>query len=628
MMKKLLLLTLSIATGFSLYSQKPQLPENWRSLSVEMEKAQPTRGLGENTSSVVMSPTRTALDVNEESIGISQYDLQTNTAIENRVFRHDDGTMAAVWTMGLDGAPSFPGRGTGYNYFDGSSWGEHPGERVENERCGWPNYSSLGDDGEIIISHTGIELKISTRENKGMGDWDYSTHDGPEGYDLIWPRMTTIDNTIHLVGNLPNETNGGTIYEGLDGAITYSRSTDGGETWVDDNILLPGMTSDEYIGFTADSYTWASNGSTIALVVASNWYGHDLFYLKSEDNGETWAKTVVWENPYNMETYEDIITEDTLWAPDGSIGCDIDSEGNVHIAFGLSWVLKEETGPESGYNYFPFAEGIVYWNETMDPFIDEENQHEALSYDNLVEDETLVGWLPDVNGNGEIDIETTEEMYAYRTIGSSTMPSLTINDNNDVFLFYSTMREDLFSGTYYYRHVYARAKSGSSNNWIGDPFDVTGGDLHFFDECIFPQAANMLPGDDMIYVMYMKDNAPGLAFSEDHDWVDNTMVMAEVAVFDVSNEDNLNTISNNMVSQNFPNPFKNLSSVKVKLAEDANLKLEVINQVGQTVRCIDEGFTKKGVHTLQIDGRNLKPGMYIYKVIINEEIITNKMLVE
>jgi hypothetical protein len=138
----------------------------------------------------------------------------------------------------------------------------------------------------------------------------------------------------------------------------------------------------------------------------------------------------------------------------------------------------------------------------------------------------------------------------------------------------------------------------------------------------------MLPGDDMIYVMYMKDNAPGLAFSEDHDWVDNTMVMAEVAVFDVSNEDNLNTISNNMVSQNFPNPFKNLSSVKVKLAEDANLKLEVINQVGQTVRCIDEGFTKKGVHTLQIDGRNLKPGMYIYKVIINEEIITNKMLVE
>ncbi|HKK10242.1 MAG TPA: hypothetical protein VJ939_05365, partial [Bacteroidales bacterium] len=278
-MKKVLLLTLALGFGFSLLAQKANLSQEAKEFSVKVSASDVIRDLGSNTSSDMMPYTNNRFSIEETQVGLSQYDLQSNAALANRAHRYEDGSMAYVWTMGLDDAPSFPDRGAGYNYFDGSEWGPVPDERVEDERVGWPNYAPLGENGEIIVSHTGTVLKISTRENKGSGDWSYQTFEGPEGHDILWPRLTTNGNTIHLVGALPNETNGGTIYEGLDGALVYSRSTDGGDTWVDENILLPGLTSDDVASVNADDYIFAARGDVIALLVTGTW--NDLILVKS-----------------------------------------------------------------------------------------------------------------------------------------------------------------------------------------------------------------------------------------------------------------------------------------------------------------------------------------------------------
>ncbi|OQX78701.1 MAG: hypothetical protein B6D61_04945, partial [Bacteroidetes bacterium 4484_249] len=72
----------------------------------------------------------------EEIIGNTYYDLQTNTSCQNRFYVYDDGTMGATWTFGID-YPGFSGdRGTGYNYFDGENWGSYPVERIESLRTG------------------------------------------------------------------------------------------------------------------------------------------------------------------------------------------------------------------------------------------------------------------------------------------------------------------------------------------------------------------------------------------------------------------------------------------------------------------------------------------------------------
>jgi hypothetical protein len=85
------------------------------------------------------------------------YDLQTNSTVANRFVVWDDGTMAAVCTRGVEspGGFAFPDRGTGYNYFDGSSWGPKPSTRIESKKAGWPSITKWGANGEFVVSHQG-----------------------------------------------------------------------------------------------------------------------------------------------------------------------------------------------------------------------------------------------------------------------------------------------------------------------------------------------------------------------------------------------------------------------------------------------------------------------------------------
>jgi len=141
----------------------------------------------------------------EEIIGNTFYDLQTNSSMQNRIHIYPDGTMAGVWTLGFD-FPSFAGdRGTGYNYYDGTAWGPYPTERIESDRTGWPCYAPYGENGEIILAHNwtatggGDGLFYNIREEKGTGDWTEYLFQGPTGNeDLAWPRMTTtgVNNSV------------------------------------------------------------------------------------------------------------------------------------------------------------------------------------------------------------------------------------------------------------------------------------------------------------------------------------------------------------------------------------------------------------------------------------------------
>ncbi|MBN3036696.1 MAG: hypothetical protein JW861_14015, partial [Bacteroidales bacterium] len=79
----------------------------------------------------------------EEQIGTTRYDHQANGTLSNRITMFDDGAIGAVWTMGFQ-EPSFPDRGTGYNYSDGTSWGPLPTQRIESVRTGWPTYAQAG----------------------------------------------------------------------------------------------------------------------------------------------------------------------------------------------------------------------------------------------------------------------------------------------------------------------------------------------------------------------------------------------------------------------------------------------------------------------------------------------------
>jgi hypothetical protein len=625
-MKKLLLFVFVLGFTLSLNAQRALKSPQVFNHKVTVDVQKRIHDLGQNMEPADYELSDPKLAVTDALVGNTEYDLQTNSAISNRIYRYEDGTMAVVYTRGYGDSPDFPGRGTGYNSYDGTAWGPIPSERIEDERCGWPNYAQLGADGEIVVSHTGSYLKISTRDTRFTGDWNYANYFGPVGFeDLTWPRMTTTNNggTIHLVAALPNTANGGAVYQGLDGAILYSRSNDGGATWVDENIILDGMTSADYTGLNADDYIWVSKGDVAALIVNSQW--HDLFMMKTEDNGATWEKTVIWEHPYPMFDWETTITTDTIWAPDGSSAGVIDDQGKVHMAFGLTLVMHEELG--TTYQYFPGIDGIVYWNEDMPPF-ENANQHEALSWDNLEEDVTYVGWIPDINGNGELEIDFENGLMSYRSIGAATMPTLAMDENGIIYLAYSTSHEDYMSGGLHLHHIFGRANINGS--WT-DIFDITGDVTHTFDECIYPLMANMQPGDEQVYLFYQKDFTPGLALDDDHGYVNNDEIVATIDKEDFGVFEGIGDVSdgkNFTVSQNYPNPVVDETSVKVALDSKANVSLDILNLVGQVVYHVDKGTLGAGLHVINIDASQLETGVYFYNVNVNDETASKKMIVK
>ena len=236
---------------------------------------------------------KSAPGVEETLIRGTIYDTQTNASVDNRCYVYPNGDIAAVWTMGFT-PTAYPDRGTGYNFYDGS-WGPEPTARLEATRTGWPTYTPL-NDGEAIAAHeVGIGLRILTRPVRGTYAWTTHTLPGPAGStSMTWPRMiSNKPNTLHLIvcSNV--------AYQGLDLALLYTKSENGGATWTIP-VVLPQLTAaamgagagKSFNGFSGDNYSWAApKGDTIAFAVADNMAG--VIIMKSFDNGDTWNKTTV-----------------------------------------------------------------------------------------------------------------------------------------------------------------------------------------------------------------------------------------------------------------------------------------------------------------------------------------------
>lgn len=555
----------------------------------------------------------------ETQLGTTYYDKQSNSSLSNRFYRYEDGTMAAVWTRGMT-ATAYADRGTGYNYFDGTAWGPEPTARIENQRTGWPSYAPLGTNGEMVVAHLATDLLISSRAEKGTGAWTQNTYAGPGGsVKLTWPKVITAGtdhNSIHLLANSYAE------YLGQTAAMLYSRSQDGGLTWDINNVVLPGTGSDSYTEISADDYVWAEpKNGVLAFVCASQFY--DMFLMKSTDNGTTWTKTVIWANPYPMWNWETTITTDTIWCPDGTANVALDNAGKAHVVFGIGRVAHTEAG--TTYSFWPYTDGIGYWNEDMEPFTNT-NQHKALSTtENLIENVNLIGWSQDVDGNGTLDFLT--DMFTYNAeIGISTMPTICIDDQNKIFVGYASTTENFDNGTYNYKHLWARNSPDDGATW-GPFVDVTSDILHAYDECIFPLFTDRTDADN-IHLFYQADETPGLSLDDNHAAAENRIIYSQIPKSDIVGIDSKPVLAKNLVvSANFPNPVVSTSVVNVELPVACNVSLNVYTLTGVSVYKIDAGFLNAGTHQLVIDAENLVPGVYFYTVSAGNEKVTRKMIV-
>ena len=412
-------------------------------------------------------------------------------------------------------------------------------------------------------------------------------------------------------------------YEGQATALLYSRSLDGGASWDPKDIILDGMGADAYNEIGGDSYVLASRGNTVALLCADAW--SDMFLMKSVDNGDTWEKTVIWEHPYPFFDWNVTLTTDTLCSVDNTADVAIDANGMCHVVFGLTRVMHTAVG--TTYNFFPVTDGIGYWNESMGQIPENDNPHKTLDAEYLDGLGMLVGWTQDINNNGTIDI-LDYAIMTYRSLGLSTMPTISIDENGVIAVVYSTVNEDANNTINYYKRLWARTSPDLGTTW-GEFHNLNSDIIHIFDECIYPVLAKNSP-NNQFHLIYQADAWPGTYLDANQDPVVNQIYYSAInkgEIVGIKKHSN-NSALGVMVSQNTPNPTNSTTSVIIEIKAEMPVSLQVCNLTGQRVFEIPAQNMTAGSHSFKVDMSGLSSGVYFYKVTAGTQSITKKMIVK
>ncbi len=80
------------------------------------------------------------------------------------------------------------------------------------------------------------------------------------------------------------------------------------------------------------------------------------------------------------------------------------------------------------------------------------------------------------------------------------------------------------------------------------------------------------------------------------------------------------------LSKSWPNPFIESTSFAVNLPENMNVKIDLVNSTGQSIRSIYDGNLNAGMSQFTIDGSDLNPGAYFYRIITGNHIEIGKVI--
>lgn len=564
-------------------------------------------------------------DFGAEQIGTTEYDLQTNASVCNRIVNHDGG-ISAVFTMSQAASP-WADRGTGYNFMDEAThaWAAEPTTRLESNRTGWPSIAVTANGSEATIAHGTNDnlLYIMTRPTIGTGAWNEDNTSLPvsipEGN--YWPRMVAggaDGNSLHVISIVyPIDANTNPVFwEGMSGAVVYSRSLDEGATWDTVHHLISEIDSSSYYGFTADDYAIDANGDHIAILLGG--LTNDVVMVESMDNGNTWTKRIPFEfaldhyaAPTMISDTNGDLSADTLDCSDGSMSVLIDDNGLVHCFWGMTRMLDDVAADAS--SYFPGVDGLAYWNTDM-----------------VDDDAVLIAETPDLNGDLEITIADgalTGWGFGLYGSGLTTHPSAGIDENGVLYLAFSALKEDTDDGSgRTFRHTWIMSSADDGASW-SEPTDVN--DDEFF-ECAFASIARKV--DSHIHVLYQRDDAPGHNLSGDPPGSDDpgnetqdAIVYAAVPIsaVGINDPDESSAVGSFSV---YPNPFTGETTFWLELRDGKKVNADIVDIAGRTVKTIVSGEMATGRHTFDIDLDGVGTGIYFVKINVGREQFTERLV--
>ena len=686
-MKKVLFAALALAVSMTGFAQRVAVNPAAKNATVTVQKPSALRQIDGSAAQGIQfaqpesmpQVVRQTNGLEEASTMTTNYDLQSNSALGNRVATWPDGTASFVATWDHSGATSFPDRGAGYNYYDGAAFGDEPEERQEPIKSGWPSIAACGD-GEVMASHaTGVNLYY--RPTKGEGEWELIYNWGNDYGAPTWPRVVVSgpnNEYIHLV--MCKQISVGDEY---DNHIYYVRIKHDGDTWdIPEEMLdFPGVDNDadgEYRNqLSADDYVMAANGNNVACMFGA--YTTEVFYMISHDNGETWERQIIAPYPIADEEgnclhavdfadYPEGMT-DTINTGDNSHSIAIDNNGVVHASFGLfHWRVSDA----EHYTYYPAGYfGIVYWNSN---YTNEKGGHEILPFGESSIDaahqaewgSNHLGWTlhpdriselaeldgqganlrlfgyVDENGNEQLDYDNvTGATWHYRSLGLATMPAVSVDETGNVLIAYSVWSETRVCEEtgFSYRSIYATLRD-NGGTWYDDVINVNAGFTHQYGEA-YPVTAAPNAYDGAFWVFYSEDDMQGLyldisdtypnsnggALTENYQYavkIIPTQDMIGLEAWGVEENEVVNPMTAVRV---YPNPATDVLNIEVNASQSSEMNISVYNLMGQKVMeqntSINVGINRPTINTAELNA-----GIYFVTVKANGFDQTMKFIVK
>ncbi|MFM1931524.1 MAG: hypothetical protein RL226_827 [Bacteroidota bacterium] len=541
---------------------------------------------------------------------------------------------------------------------------------IENARTEmpliWPRMRTAGPDGKTvhIIGLTEPEgTNFAGTPFNGINGcllYNRST-DGGQSFDKLMVQLPGVDSSIFrsFGGDAyamdAKENTVAFVAGDLTTRVQMWKSTDNGETWTTRTVMpFPA----QYEPWDDSQLTDFDGDGDVDSVMTNTVYEYDTTFstvteyiteLDSmvvdstieyvlDENQEIIDSFFVYVYEYENVIVDSLVTEvidqidSTLlsfdgyeieWinTNDGTFSILIDDNDKVHVWFGAMNMSNDVAGDET-VSYYPGTDGIRYWNEDF-------------PLDSLP---AFIAFAQDDNGDEvlEVAIRFGDETTVPYGVGLTSFPSSGIDADGNLYVSYSGSKE----GTDYlylgegpsFRHIYVMKSTDGGTTW-GDAVDVVADESLGFDqfaEYAYCSMARVV--DDRVHLLYQRDYTPGSAVT-----IDN----ASVHPFDIPNDiiylpifKNFEDVSIENVNNNIaeislmPNPANSSTTLRFKLDNTTDTRIEIFNVLGQNVATLSTQKAAAGYHNVDLNTAEFSSGIYFVNVIAGEKSSTIKMVVK
>ncbi|NQU86342.1 MAG: T9SS type A sorting domain-containing protein [Mariniphaga sp.] len=107
----------------------------------------------------------------------------------------------------------------------------------------------------------------------------------------------------------------------------------------------------------------------------------------------------------------------------------------------------------------------------------------------------------------------------------------------------------------------------------------------------------------------------------------NTMYFGLLAPLALITDAEFINSSNSRLLQNYPNPYRKFTTIPFELAKQYKVKLSVTDIMGRPVEIILNQVMPPGVHNIRFNADYLTPGIYIYHLEVEGQILVKSMAI-